>query len=52
MLLEKRNIRTQLYKGRLEDDVFLLVDTVLRVKLFLEINFEALQGLKYILNYS
>ena len=29
MLLEKRNIRTQLYKGRFEDGVFLLVDAVL-----------------------
>ena len=29
MLLEKRNIRTHLYKGRFEDGVFLLVDAVL-----------------------
>jgi hypothetical protein len=29
MLLEKRNKRTQLQKGRYEDGVFLLVDAVL-----------------------
>ena len=29
MLLEKRNKRTQLQKGRFEDGVFLLVDAVL-----------------------
>ena len=37
MFLEIRNKRTQLYKGRFEDGVFLLVGAVL------EINYEALQ---------
>ena len=35
-----------MYKGKFEDGVFLLVETVLTVERFLEINFEALHGLK------